>query len=138
VTDGYDHVMPDPLEVLGHIRSNAELILKHFGPVSGVPDFGYNGPSVKWVEGYIEAQRVRTDLPPESRARLIDVIGSFLGQAIVHTYGGDWANDGSEWAIAFDDRNAAFPFVKVQKQFDNGIEDSIYAFFTAIPGVFKR
>jgi len=39
-----------------------------------------------------------------------------------------------DWGVFFDDSNAAFPFAKVQKQFQNGIDDgeSILSFFDVI------
>jgi hypothetical protein len=39
--------------------------------------------------------------------------------------------------VAFSDRDMAFPFAKVAKQFDNGLEDGISGFFRAIPLVFE-
>jgi hypothetical protein len=40
--------------------------------------------------------------------------------------------------VRFDEKNWAFPFAKVAKQIENGREDSVLAFFDAIPLVFKR
>jgi hypothetical protein len=48
------------------IRANADLTINMLGPVSDVANFGYNSDSVKWVEGFIERQRVRSDLSKDS------------------------------------------------------------------------
>jgi hypothetical protein len=39
--------------------------------------------------------------------------------------------------VSFNESNAAYPFAKVQKQFQNGSEDSIRSFFEIIPVVFN-
>jgi len=39
-------------------------------------------------------------------------------------------------AVAFDGKNRVYPFAKVSKQFENGLEDSVYSFYTVIP-IFK-
>jgi hypothetical protein len=40
-------------------------------------------------------------------------------------------------AIVFDDNNKSYPFAKVSKQFENGLEDSVYSFYSIIPTIFK-
>ena len=97
----------------------------------------YDSESVKFIEGFIE--RNKGDLDKEQAKGLINSLGSFLGQCIIENYGGQWHLDheAGAVAIAFDDKNKAFPFAKVSKQFENGLEDSIYSFYMIIPTVFK-
>jgi hypothetical protein len=40
------------------------------------------------------------------------------------------------WCVAFNDKDMAFPFAKVSKQIDNGLEDGIAGFFNVIPTIF--
>ena len=40
------------------------------------------------------------------------------------------------WGVAFNEENIAFPFAKVAKQIDNGLEDGIASFFKLIPTIF--
>lgn len=70
---------------------------------------------------------------------LTNVLGSFLGECIRRNYGGKWTQFDGQWAVAFNERNAAFPFNKLGKQFQNGHEggDSIISFYTGVPAVFK-
>jgi hypothetical protein len=120
------------------IRANAELVAEQARSVSGI-DFGYTSESVKWLEGYIERLRssgVFADV--ENRKKLTSVFGSFLGECIVRCYGGVWAEREGVWCVAFDDNNSAFPFAKVAKQIDNGLEDGIANFFDIIPIVFPN
>lgn len=121
-----------------HIRANAEMVVQNLGPISGI-DFGYTEESVKWLEGYIDRLRNSGEFEnAELRTKLTSVFGSFLGECIIRCYGGAWQQDEEgQWGVVFDDSNAAFPFSKVAKQIDNGLEDGIASFFTLIPVIFK-
>ena len=114
------------------IRANAEHIIslahKHLGR-----NIGYDQSGVEWLDAYI--QTLHNDSNPESE-ELISVLGSYLGECIIHTFGGHWAEIDGTWGVQFDSRNAAFPFSKVAKQLDHGAEDSVLNFFTAIPLIF--
>lgn len=118
------------------IKYNAELVVQQMREISDV-DFGYNTDSVAWLDGYIERQRNRADIEQETIRSLVSVFGSYLGECIIKCYGGKWENDDGQWRISFGDKGAAYPFNKVEKQFENGMEDSIRSFFEAIPTLFK-
>jgi hypothetical protein len=126
-------ILADEADGLAGIRANAELVVEQFGGVSGLDHFGYDAPSVQWVEGFIERQRVRADVDPRFVDQMVSVLGSYLGECIIRTYGGQWSLGEEGWRVEFDPKNAAFPFAKVEKQFANGAEDGISSFFTAIP-----
>jgi hypothetical protein len=125
------------------IRANAQLVLEQLGPISDLGEqFGYNLESLRYVEGFIERFRARTGVTEATIERWVQVFGSFLGECVIHTYGGEWREHKGTWGIFFseaNDRNAAFPFAKVQKQFANGLQggDSIVSFFQLIPVMFK-
>ena len=97
----------------------------------------YDTNSVKFVEEFIERQRNNFD--SEQRKGLVNSIGSFVGQCIIKNYGGHWQldQDTQTVCVALDDKNKIFPFAKTAKQFENGLEDSVYSFYTVIPAVFK-
>lgn len=97
----------------------------------------YDTKSVKFVEEFIERQRNNFD--SEQRKGLVNSIGSFVGQCIIKNYGGRWQfdQDTQTVCVALDDRNKIFPFAKTAKQIENGLEDSVYSFYTIIPTVFK-
>jgi hypothetical protein len=68
-----------------HIRANAEMVVQHLRPLSGI-DFGYT--------------------------KLTRVFGSFLGECIVHCYRGTWKkHESGMWCVAFKEDEAAFPFL---------------------------
>lgn len=134
---------PEPAPIaldIEAIRANAQMVIQQLGPGSELRDaFGYNRDSVQWVEGFIERQRIAGGFSHASVHTLVQVLGSFLGECVIHVYGGQWKTIDGRSGVFFDDRNAIFPFAKVAKQFDNGVQggDSIEDFFTAIPKIFK-
>ncbi len=122
------------------LRANAALAVETLAPLSDVAGFGFNRESVAWVEGYIERQRVRPDMTDETKNGLVSVLGSFLGECLIQTYGGKWKKDEGGLGVFFDEGNAAFPINKVRKQFDNGIDggDSILSLFDSAGVLFKQ
>ena len=120
-----------------YIKANAELVIQQLRPLSGI-DFGYTQESVEWLEGYIERLRASGEFEnEETKNRLTSVFGSFLGECIARCYGGAWRQHEGVWCVAFNDVNMAFPFAKVAKQIDYGLEDGVASFFKAIPVVFE-
>ena len=96
----------------------------------------YDSDSVKYLEGFIERQKTR--FPGDEAKGLINSCGAFLGQCIIENYGGKWFHDNNgQVAISFDSQNMVYPFAKVNKQFTNGLEDSVYSMYITIPSVFK-
>ncbi|MGA2027256.1 MAG: hypothetical protein ABSH17_09350 [Syntrophobacteraceae bacterium] len=116
------------------IRRNAELVIKEMKDRFGVT-LSYDEKSVAWLDDYIA--RIRADLSRDITDKLIDVLGSFFGECIRHSYGGVWRQTEHGWAISFDDNNAVFPFAKMSKHFDEEGE-SILGLYTSIPLVFKE
>lgn len=127
------------MNMIEKIRANAELAVQQMGPLSNLgAGFGFNRESIVWVEGYIERLRNSGEFSDTQKiGNLSSVLGSFLGECIVQTYGGEWRNPNDRWGIYFSNQSAAFPFAKVTKQFENGLEggDSILGFFDLIPRV---
>lgn len=96
----------------------------------------YDSNGAKYVEDFIE--RNKTQIPKEEWNGLINSCGAFLGQIVIENYGGQWVKDeNGSIAVAINDINKVYPFSKVSKQFDDGLEDSIHSMYTIIPTVFK-
>src|SRR6202012_1067105 len=96
-------------------------------------DLKYDAISVKFLEGFIE--RVKIQMPKNEWEGLINSCSAFLGECIIKNYGGHWEKKDNALMVVFDDRNSANPYAKVSKQFENGLEDSIYSFYSVIPKV---
>ena len=118
-------------------RELAERLISTMAAQSGV-ELGYDGPSVEWVDGFIERQRGR--FPGAEADGLVNVIGAFVGECVIANYGGRWRESEYGWGVYFDDGNAAYPFAKVRKQFDNGREggDSVHSFYETIGVIFDK
>jgi len=123
-------------EMIACIRANAGFVVEALAPQAEFP-FAFDGPSVEWLDGYIN--RIRTgNWREEQIDQLVSNFGSYLGQAILALHGGAWARDEHGWHIRFDEGNRAYPFAKVAKQWQNGAEDSIFSFYSAIGVVFGK
>jgi hypothetical protein len=123
------------MDEVERIRKNAQLVIDTIGPLSEMgAQFGYNRESVAWVEGYIDRQRESGHSSKEDIYNLTQVFGSWLGECVIHVYGGAWRPDNGTWGVFFDDKNAVFPFRFVAKQFDGGMAngDSILSKFDVI------
>lgn len=127
--------MADDLPMVDRIRANAELVVSVAAKQLGVA-VGYDEAGVRWLDGYIQHQHEQGN--PANHDGLVSTLGSFLGECIIRSFGGAWAEVDGLWCVRFDDRNAAFPFAKVGKHLEHGAEDSVLSFFTAIPIVFRR
>lgn len=118
------------------IRANAEMVVQEIRKLSGA-ELGYTEEGVEWLEGYIERLRGSAEFEDaEIRNKLASMFGCFLGECIVRQYGGVWAQHEGVWCVAFSDGNMAYPFAKVAKQFENGLDDGISSFFKVIPVLF--
>ena len=116
-----------------HCEALAARFVEVISRDAGV-ELGYTQESVEWADGYVE--RLRQTVDEETALQLSKFVGAFLGECIIANFGGAWREGEGAWGVYFDGENAAFPFAKVQKQFENGAEDSILSFYTVIPVVF--
>ena len=114
---------------LEQIRANATFVTEQLAPFADTP-FRYDAASVKWLEGFIERQRVRDDFDHDG---LVSTLGSWLGEAIAHTTPAARWIDHPEHGLClvFPNDQACFPFAKVHKQLEKGVEagESIASFF---------
>jgi hypothetical protein len=123
------------------IEANAALVLAAISRETGQPA-RYDEAAVAWVDDFIEGMQ---EQPDSKKEKFIDTLGSFLGECVRQTYGGQWRwNAGMEtWGVHFSeegDKNAVFPFNKTRKHLLNGpgSGDSVLSFFRMIPVVFKK
>jgi len=129
------------------IRANAELVNEQFSAPNIDPSeddyarrFGYNYLSVLRIEQFIEGQRTNPGRTPQATENLVEVLGSWLGECILSIYPGAWRWKDNQLGVFFDDNNAVFPFEKVRKQFEQGVEggESILDFFRTVNIFYKR
>jgi hypothetical protein len=110
------------------IRANAQFAVEELGSVSGM-DFGYDAASVAWTEGFIERRRGQI----EEHEGIVNVLGSYLGEAIIAAVPDARWEDGADGSpgILFATGDLAFPFAKVAKQLADGLDagESILSFY---------
>lgn len=117
-------------ERLSRVRDNAAFAIREFSEASGVA-IALDRDSVAWVDGFIDRMRLRygNDGAPGG---LVSVIGSFLGEAIIARAGGEWVSDDAGGVgVRFACGDTAYPFGKVEKQFDQGSAagESVLSFY---------
>ncbi|MEO1300195.1 MAG: hypothetical protein AAFW75_31370 [Cyanobacteria bacterium J06636_16] len=121
--------------MLEHIRQNAELVQSVARDQLDV-EVDFDRAGVEWLDAYLTGQHEHGN--PDNFKGLISTLGSFFGECIVHTFGGKWTPKNNGWYICFDEKNAVYPFAKVEKHLHNGPEDSVLSLFDAIPVFFKE
>lgn len=126
--------MNDEIE-LKQLQDTATVAVDEFRDMSGLgAGFGYNAQSLEWLDGYIEETRGLERTSEELEA-LERVIGAYLGECMIATYGGKWEKSEDGWGVTINDSLTVFPFRKVAKQFAYGHENSIYSMFGMIPNL---
>jgi len=125
------------MDIKKQIRQTAAQTLRNVRERTGSRAIGYNVSTVAWIDRFIEKQRT-VGLDQDTVDGLINNFGCLLGQCIIECHGGSWVNRDGSWAVQFDDRNAVFPFNKLQKQFEHGHDggDSVLSMFNLVPKLF--
>jgi hypothetical protein len=110
----------------GQFKHLAQTLVDTFSRHLGIV-LKYDQPSVEYLDDYIERGR---DSFKGDYQGLLNVIGAFLGEAIIASYGGHWhEHEPGVWGIRFENGDMVFPFAKVAKQFAGGEGDSIAGFY---------
>lgn len=122
-------------EQIRSIRGNAGLVVRMFSKETEFK-FGYNKESIEWLDAYIEHIR-KNPWTEEELNQIVSNLGSFLGEAIIHSFGGEWTLDQRGWAIRWDEFNLVYPFMKVSRHLQNGQSDSIYSFYS-VTGAMRK
>jgi hypothetical protein len=116
-----------------HIHANAELVRDIAHKLTGAP-VAYDVAGVRWLDAFIDGQRTASD---EVKGRLPQTLGSFLGECLRQTYGGQWLFDAESgnWMVRLNQRLSVYPFNKVRKQLAGEDGESVAALFDAVPAL---
>jgi hypothetical protein len=82
-------------------------------------------------------QKAWPDQPPVQIDNVILLFGSFLGEAIIKTIGGQWVETEQGWGIKIGD-STLMVFTKIKKRLLNGMEDSISYYYQSVRGMLKN
>ncbi len=120
---------PVNAENLAAIQQTAKVVPPFFKEHDGV-DLAYDAESIEWLDNRIN--QIHGNSPPEVEEKLITMIGSFFGEALITLFGGEWVDTEYGPGVRFSQGTVAFPFAKVGKQFEGGEGDSIYGLYSSI------
>jgi hypothetical protein len=109
----------------------ARLVIDTFQREAGLI-LRYDEQSMEYLDGYISRNRAAIQKTDGQSQGAVNMIGSFLGEAVIANFGGQWKqSETGAWGVYFDEKNAIFPFVKVAKAFGpQGAFDSIASFYS--------
>ena len=119
------------MSVIDQLKKNANWVRDNFGRESGLSDFGYNAPSIEYVDGFIE-RNVRGTRDRNTLAKYISLLGAFVGEAIRSQHGGEWIETDNFPVLKIERGEMVHgiqPFGKVEKRIVNGESDSLIFFF---------
>jgi hypothetical protein len=126
VTAAESDKTPISAEVQLAIDENAKMLVAAFSKLAKM-EFDYSEKSIEWIDGFIERNR------GGDPQKMADVIGSYIGNAIVKNFGGRWVSVRGAVGVEVEGDIVVFPISKVEKQFANGAEDSVLSFYRVIP-----
>lgn len=88
--------------------------------------------AVQQLAAFIEAQPAFSS--DEERQGVVTALGCFLGECLVQTYGGTWAQgpDGTT-GVGINQHSFFNPFFRVSEQLTKGAPESVAKFFASIP-----
>lgn len=94
----------------------------------------FSADSISWLDEYINQHR--NNLNDHEKQLFREKFGAFVGEAIRHTYGGQWVQAEDEWLIGFNDDAKTSPFAMVAEQLEN--KGSLASLYQRIPELLGR
>jgi hypothetical protein len=129
----------DDNPTLAAIRNHSRIVLNMFSKIEKSQGFGFNAASIGRLDLYIESH-INPKSSDLDKQRLMNLFGSFLGEAIAMRYGGEWmfGEKGPYMQLRAKQIHFLNPHGKVAKRIVNGKQDSLQVFFSEmIPAVLK-
>ena len=118
---------------LSLIKENSEMVVQKLDELVDFK-FGYDEDSMEWFDGYVK-RLYESGFFEGKFERMLSVLGSYAGEAIIARYGGKWAYFDEGLGIQIAERFIAFPFTKLEKQMQGGEGDSIISFYRSIEAI---
>jgi len=115
------------------IRKHTTFVTQYIGHKFGLTDFGPNAHSIGHLDAFID-MNVGSLSPEAAKEKYMNLLGAFLGQAIVAVYQGAWQFDAqgrpSLSILGQDGRvHLLDPYAKVAKRIENGNADNLAFYF---------
>ena len=115
------------------IDHNVQVVREHLSGLAG-HDLSPGRAGVEFLDGFLERNREQWD--DETKAKLAQTAGCYLGAALIAEYGGRWVRDatlGDSLAVEVTPQLVCYPLAKAHKHVFDGPGDSVRAFFNSQP-----
>lgn len=116
--------MSDP----ARLREAARLFVKLAKDAGRELELDESG--VEWAEQYVAAVRP-VESPDQLRVQSA-LVGSYLGEALIAVYGGEWSDADGEWAVDLGERGRVHPFRVTEAQLRDGSGQSVIEVFRSL------
>lgn len=118
--------MPAPESPITALRAAADAVRQQLRANA------FDAAAVQQLSDFIETQR--PTLSAADREGVTTALGCFLGQCLVETYKGTWAQGpDSTTGVGINQQYFFNPFFRIAEQLDKGLSESVVAFFAAVP-----
>lgn len=94
----------------------------------------YTIESMKEIDRFFNEQNTPTGILSQNRGQILFALGSYIGQTAIRLYGGEWATDDNDpqgeinISVKLANGTVIWPVQRCMKRYQNGEEDSIFAY----------
>ena len=98
----------------------------------------YSLESMKEIDRFFEEQNTNTGILSKNRGYILFSLGSYIGETAIRLYGGEWNTDDDDpqgeinISVRLTSGTIIWPVIKCMKRYENGGEESIYAYFSVL------
>lgn len=125
-----------PNKLLADIRASTEWIYVAMNSSGYMVDFTVE--SLKEIDRFFDEQNKPDGILSKNRGAILFSIGCYIGETIINNIGGVWITDDNDpqgemnIAVKLQSGTTLFPVQRCMKRYQNGMEDSIYAYVYAL------
>ena len=90
------------------------------------------------IDRFFDEQSSSDGIISQNRGQILFALGAYVGQTAIKLYGGDWITDDSDpqgeinVSVQLCGGIVIWPVIRCMKRYQNGTEDSIYAYMIAL------
>ncbi len=94
----------------------------------------YSLESMKEIDRFFDEQSGEGGIISKNRGQMLFALGSYVGDTVIRLYGGEWVTNDNDpqgeinITVKLANGTVMWPVVKCMKRYQNGAEDSIYAY----------
>lgn len=94
--------------------------------------------SMREIDRFFDEQNTPDGILSKNRGTILFSLGCYIGETIINNFGGCWITDDNDpqgemnIAVKLPDGTTLFPVQRCMKRYQNGMEDSIYAYVYAL------